>query len=329
MKVMLGGSTRAWLLLVLLVVNATTAAAHGTTSPPTDEVTGHTLVVDGLKIFYREAGKVTSPTLVLLHGTDSSSFSFRNLIPRLAGQFHVLAPDYVGFGYSDIPGVDSYDYSFDHIAETMDDFLGAVGANRYILYMHDYGAPVGFRLALRHPERISGLVIQNANAYEAGLNPEWRAALEKQIEQGGTQPPAAAEQPQTPPSIDTSIEAARRFHATGAHNAATMSPDGYTFDTLMDLRAGRTEVEDALERDYYRNVMQYPAWQQWLRTARPRILIVWGKNDAIFGIEGAKSYLRDVPQGKLVLFDGNHFLLEEYASAVGKEITAYFKRGAR
>ena len=325
MKATLGGSTRAWLLLALLLLDAGAARAHGTASRPTDEVTCRTIVVDGFKIFYREAGRVTSPTVVLLHGADSSSFSFRDLIPRLAGHFHVLAPDYVGFGYSDIPGVDSYDYSFDHIAQTVDHFLEAVGTTRYILYMHDYGAPVGFRVALRHPERISGLVVQNANAYETGLNPEWRGALEKQIEQGGAQPPVPERKPQTPPSI----EAARRFHSAGAHDAATLSPDGYTFDALMDLRAGRTQVEDALERDYDRNVMQYPAWQQWLRKARPRILIVWGKNDAIFGIEGAKSYLRDVPQGKLVLLDGNHFLLEEYAAAVGQEIVAYFKPRGR
>jgi pimeloyl-ACP methyl ester carboxylesterase len=292
------------------------------------EVVCRTVDVDGVKIFYREAGRPSSPTLVLLHGFPSSSFAFRDLIPRLSSHFHVLAPDYPGYGYSDTPPPGSYSYTFDHLAQTTDAFLAKVGVTSYILYMHDYGGPVGFRIATAHPERIRGLIIQNANAYEEGLNPQWRDELKDDIKNGGHQRAQAAQPPQPPQNspdpFGSNLKWIQGMYTTGARDPSTMTRDGYTFDAAMLSRPGQDPIQDAIGDNYYTNVLLYPQWQTWLRQSQPRTLIVWGEGDQIFNTDGAKAYKRDVPKARLVFFNGGHFLLEEHAAEVAREITDMF-----
>jgi pimeloyl-ACP methyl ester carboxylesterase len=320
---------------MMLFTGSGTATAALESSPGvatvnTYEVVYRTIDVDGVKIFYREAGRPSLPTLVLLHGFPSSSFAFRDLIPRLSSHFHVLAPDYPGYGYSDAPAPGIYSYTFDHLAQTTDEFLTKVGVTRYILYMHDYGGPVGFRIASAHPERIKGLIIQSANAYEEGLNPQWREELKDDIKNGGHQRTQTEQPPQNSPDpVGLNMKWIRPMYTTGAHDPSAMTRDGYTFDAAMYSRPGQDPIQDAIGNNYYTNVLLYPVWQEWLRTSQPRTLIVWGKGDQIFNTDGAKAYLRDVPKAKLVLFDGGHFLLEEYAPEVAHEIIRMFARRPR
>ena len=247
---------------------------------------------------------------------------------RLSSHFHVLAPDYPGYGYSDAPAPETYSYTFDHLAQTIDEFLTKVGATRYILYMHDYGGPVGFRVATAHPERIKGLIIQNANAYEEGLSPEWRDELKDDIKNNGHQKTQTEQPPQNSPDpVGSNLKWIQPLYTTGAHDPSTMTRDGYTFDAAMFSRPGQDPIQDAIGDNYYTNVLLYPVWQKWLRTRQPRTLIVWGKGDQIFNTDGAKSYQRDVPNAKLVFFDGGHFLLEEYAPEVAHEIIRMFAVG--
>ncbi len=317
--------------LTFLLTGTPTATFAVAKSPPvatvnTDKVTSHTVEIDGVTIFYREAGRPSLPTLVLLHGFPSSSFMFRDLIPRLSSNFHVLAPDYPGYGYSESPPARLYTYTFDHLAQTIDQFLSKVGATRYILYMHDYGGPIGFRLATAHPERIEGLIIQNANAYEEGLDPQWRQELEEDIKNGGhrrvqTEHP----QPQSSPDpLGSNLKWIQPLYTTGARDPSTMTPDGYTFDAAILSRPGEDSIQDAIGDNYYTNVVLYPLWQKWLRARQPRTLIIWGEGDPIFNTNGARAYKRDVPQAKLVFFKGGHFLLEEYSPEVADEIIGTF-----
>ncbi len=289
------------------------------------EVTYHIVSVDGVKVFYREAGRPSLPTLVLLHGNPSSSFMFRDLIARLAARFHVIAPDYPGYGYSDAPAPQAYGYTFAHVAQTIDGLLTRIGATQYILYMQDYGGPVGMRLAVAHADRVRGLIIQNANAYEEGLPAQWRAELQQQAREA-THPPHGATAPEhkPPSSFAANLQWTREMYTRGARDAATMTPDGYTFDAAMLSRPGQDDVQDALGGDYYTNLLLYPQWQAWLRQHQPRTLIVWGRGDYIFGPAAAEAYKRDLPKAKLVFYDGGHFVLEEYAAQVAQEITAMF-----
>lgn len=291
-------------------------------------VRGRTVEVDGLKLFYREAGSASAPTIVLLHGNPSSSFMFRDLIPRLAGRFHVIAPDYPGFGYSDTPSPETYPYSFEKLAETTDHLLSRLGARRYILYLQDYGGPVGFRLALAHPNRVEGLILQNANAYVEGLSPEWRAELEAQIKAAAQHPAPKPVQHKPPSPFAENLKWVRTMYLTGARDPEQMVPDGYTLDAALLSRPGQDDIQDALDGAYYTNVLAYPAWQAWLRRAQPRTLIVWGRGDRIFGPAAARAYMHDLPNARLVLYDGGHFVLEEHAAEVAREIAATFSRPA-
>ncbi len=291
----------------------------------THQVICRTVDVDGVKIFYREAGRPSFPTLVLLHGFPNSSFAFRDLIPRLSSHFHVFAPDYPGYGYSDAPPPGTYSYTFDHLAQTTDEFLTKVGATSYILYMHDYGGPVGFRIATAHPERIKGLIIQNANAYEEGLSPQWRDELKDDIKNGGHQrTPTGQPTQNSPDPFGSNLKWIQPMYTTGARDTSTMTHDGYTFDAAMLSRPGQDPIQGAIGDNYYTNVLLYPLWQKWLRRSQPRTLIVWGEGDQIFNTDGAKAYQRDVPKARLVFSNGGHFLLEEYASEVAYEIIRMF-----
>lgn len=278
-----------------------------------------TLTVDGLEIFYREAGRADAPTLVLLHGFPSSSHQYRELIPRLAEHFHVIAPDYPGYGYSQVPPRETWRYSFDHLAQTMDSFLEQLGAREYVLYMHDFGGPVGLRIATAHPGRVKGLVVQNANAYDEGLSPVVREsqALWRQ----------RTPETEAPVRGVFSPDGVRWQYTEGARDAATMTRDGYTFDTALVQRPGNDLIQLDLIADYGSNVALYPQWQAWLRRAQPKTLILWGQGDPLFLPAGAHAYRRDLPDAKLVLFDGGHFMLEEHAAQAAAEIVQFFGDG--
>ncbi|MGI5268235.1 alpha/beta fold hydrolase [Nonomuraea sp. CA-218870] len=260
-----------------------------------------TVRVDGLDVFYREAGDPSAPTLVLLHGFPTSSIAYQELIGELSDEFHLIAPDYPGFGHSSAPAADDFGYTFDRLADVVDRTLDALGLRRYALYVHDYGAPIGFRLAERHPERITGIVTQNGNAYEEGLTPFWDPFRKLWAD------------PHADPSALRAFftrEATHWQYTHGVPDAALVNPDKELFDQALLDRPGNDAVQLALFLDYAANVALYPRWQQYLRTHRPPVLAVWGRNDEIFGPAGARAFAGDVPDARIHLLDAGHFPLE-------------------
>ncbi|MBB5076131.1 alpha/beta fold hydrolase [Nonomuraea endophytica] len=261
----------------------------------------HTAVIEGLNVFYREAGDPSAPTLVLLHGFPTSSIAYQELIAELAGEFHLIAPDYPGFGHSSAPAADTWDYTFDHLADVVDQLLDSIGVRKYAIYVHDYGAPVGFRLALRHPERITGIVSQNGNAYDEGLTPFWdqlRAYWADPSQENGDALRALL----TP-------EATQWQYTHGVPDTSLVNPDRAAFDQALLDRPGNQEIQLALFLDYGVNPGRYPAWQEYLRTHQPPLLAVWGRGDEIFGPDGARAYARDVKEARVHLLDAGHFPL--------------------
>jgi pimeloyl-ACP methyl ester carboxylesterase len=261
--------------------------------------------VDGVKIFYREAGSPGAPKLLLLHGFPSSSHMFRDLIPLLADRFHIVAPDLPGFGRSDMPG---RGHTFDRIAETIDRFTGIVGFDRYALYVFDYGAPTGFRLAVKHPERITAIVTQNGNAYEEGLSEGWNPI--RAYWQDASQANREALRDFLKP------EAIAWQYTHGVSDPAAISPDGHALDSFYMLRPGAEEVQLDLFGDYRSNVALYPAFQNYFRTHKPRLLAIWGKNDPFFLPPGAEAYRRDIPGAVVRFLDTGHFALETHAGEI-------------
>jgi pimeloyl-ACP methyl ester carboxylesterase len=265
--------------------------------------------IRGLKMFYREAGSKSSPTIVLLHGFPSSSHMFRDLIPKLQDKFHLIAPDYIGFGYSDAPGVNEFQYTFDNLAAHVEEFLfGALDLKRFSIYVQDYGAPVGYRIAVRHPESIEGIVVQNGNAYAEGIGPAFdpmkpfwanrNAETEKPVRSLLTK--------------ETTI-----FQYThGVKDLSRISPDSYTVDQHFLDRPGNDAIQLNLLHNYQSNLPHYDEWQKFFRSKQPKTLIVWGKNDPFFTVEGAKAYLRDIPKAELHLFDTGHFALEDSSDLI-------------
>lgn len=267
-----------------------------------------TVRVGNLDIFYREAGPADAPAVLLLHGFPSSSHMFRDLIPLLADKFRVVAPDYPGFGHSSMPSPAEYAYTFDNLAKTVTAFTDAVGLTRYALYMQDYGGPVGFRLAAARPDRVTGLVVQNANAYLEGLS-ENLAPLSAYM----TNPT-----PETEAPVRGFLTAqTTQFQWThGARNPAAVDPAFWVHDQFFLDRPGNADVQLALFRDYATNPPLYPAWQEYLRTRRPPTLVVWGKNDPFFTPAGAEAFERDVPDARIHLLDTGHFALADHASEI-------------
>lgn len=273
-----------------------------------------TAQVDGIDIFYREAGPHDAPVVVLLHGFPTSSRMYRNLIPALAERYRVIAPDYPGFGQSATPDRKSFDYSFARFAGLMDGLLTQLGAERYALYVQDYGAPVGYRLALRHPERVSALVVQNGNAYDEGLREFWDPL--KAYWAGGTSAQRNALRAGLTPT------ATRSQYVDGVHDPSRIDPDSWVHDQALLDRPGIDEVMLDLFKDYASNVALYPQFQRFFRERQPPTLIVWGQNDAIFPAEGARPYLRDLPNAELHLLDTGHFALEDK----GEQIAVLMRR---
>lgn len=273
--------------------------------------------VRGLKMFYREAGAKESPTIVLLHGFPSSSHMFRDLIPRLAEKFHVIAPDYIGFGYSDAPAVDEFEYTFDNLAVYVEEFLfNALSLKKFSIYVQDYGAPIGYRIAFRHQDAIEGLIVQNGNAYAEGIGSAFDAMKEFWAKRTAeTEEPVRALL-----TLPTTI-----FQYThGVKDASRISPDAYTIDQHFLDRPGNDAIQLNLLHNYQINLAHYDEWHAFFRDKQPKTLIVWGKNDPFFTVAGAQAYLRDIPKAELNLLDTGHFALEDSCDFIAKKIVTYF-----
>ncbi|WP_431265974.1 alpha/beta fold hydrolase [Roseateles chitinivorans] len=260
-------------------------------------------------MFYREAGPKDAPVLLLLHGFPTSSQMFRNLIPQLAGRYRVIAPDYPGYGQSDMPPMDKFQYSFDNLAKVVDKFTVAVGAKKYALYVQDYGAPVGFRIAAAHPERVTAIVVQNGNAYDEGIDNDFWAPLKKYWADKST-----ANGEQLRPNFE--LPATKWQYTEGVRDVQHISPDAWTVDQAYLDRPGNKDIQLELFYSYGTNPPLYPSWQAYFRKHQPPMLIVWGKNDKIFPAAGAHPYLRDLPKAELHLLDTGHFALEEDGATI-------------
>jgi pimeloyl-ACP methyl ester carboxylesterase len=275
--------------------------------------TYRTASVDGLNVFYREAGDTKAPTVLLLHGFPTSSHMYRELIPALADRYHIVAPDLPGFGYSDAPARDAFAYTFDHLAEVIDRFTEVTGLDRYAIYVFDYGAPVGFRLALRHPERVTAVISQNGNAYLEGLSEGWNP-IQAYWKHPSMENRAALRALLKP-------ESTQWQYTHGVAQAERLSPDAWTLDSALLARAGNDEIQLDLFGDYQSNVALYPKVQEYFRTRRPPLLAAWGRNDPFFLPAGAQAFRRDIPDAEIHLLDAGHFALESHAA----EITALIR----
>lgn len=272
--------------------------------------------IDGQTIFYREAGdRKNAPTILLLHGFPTSSHMFRNMIPALADRFHLIAPDYPGFGYSSMPSLDKFQYTFDHLADIVDKFVTQIGLQRYSLYVMDYGAPIGFRLAVKHPEKIEALIIQNGNAYEEGLGEFWEPLR--------TYWSDPSEKNKNALKKFLTIEATKWQYTHGVKDESAISPDNWIHDQLLLDRPGNNEIQLQLFYDYKSNPPLYPQWQEYFRKYQPPTLVVWGRNDIIFQKEGAIPYQRDLKNVQIHLLNTGHFALEEEGELISELISSF------
>ena len=276
------------------------------------DIAYRTADVDGLSVFYREAGAPAAPTLLLLHGFPSSSHMFRELIPLLAGEFHLVAPDLPSFGKSDMPDPAKFDYTFDHLADVIDRFTEVLGLDRFAIYVFDYGAPVGFRIAARHPDRITAIITQNGNAYTDGLSDGW-APVQAYWKDPS---PSNREAVRTMVQPETTIWQ----YTHGVPDVTMVSPDGYGLDNYYLARPGADEIQLDLLLNYASNIEQYPAWQQYFRTSQPRLLAVWGSNDPFFTPPGAEAFKRDVPGADIRFVPTGHFALETHVDEIASAI---------
>jgi pimeloyl-ACP methyl ester carboxylesterase len=277
-----------------------------------------TVDVDGFKVFYREAGAATSPKLLLLHGFPSSSHMFRDLMPQLADRFHIVAPDLPGFGQSDMPSREQFKYTFDNLASVIDRFTEVIGLDRYAVYVFDYGAPTGLRLAVKHPDRITAIISQNGNAYVEGLSEGWNPVRAYWND-----------------ASDANRAALRSFLAPattqwqythGVTDTTTVSPDGYSLDNFYLARPGADEVQLDLFGDYKSNVALYPTFQKYFKTHQPPLLAVWGKNDPFFLPAGAEAFKRDIPAAVVRFLDTGHFAVATHAAEIAAEIRKFMEK---
>jgi pimeloyl-ACP methyl ester carboxylesterase len=271
--------------------------------------------VDGLKLFYREAGAADAPALLLLHGFPSASHMFRDLIPLLADRFHIVAPDLPGFGQSDMPARSKFAYTFDHVADVIDRLTEVVGLKRFAVYVFDYGAPTGFRIAVKHPDRITAIISQNGNAYEEGLSEGWNPI------RAYWQEPSQANRD----ALRTFLapETTRWQYTHGVADETTVAPDGLSLDNFYLARPGADEVQLDLFGDYTSNVALYPTFQKYFRTHKPPLLAVWGRNDPFFLPPGAEAFKRDIPGAVVRFLDTGHFALETHASEIAAAIRGF------
>ena len=274
--------------------------------------------IDGFNVFYREAGSTDAPKLLLLHGFPSAGHMFRDLIPQLADRFHLVAPDLPGFGKSDMPAHSQFKYTFDNIADVIDRFTREIGFDRFAVYVFDYGAPTGFRLAVKHPEKITAIISQNGNAYEEGLSEGWNPI--RAYWQDASEANRKALREFLKP------EATWWQYSHGVSDTSKISPDGYSLDNFYLARPGADEVQLDLFGDYKSNVALYPTFQQYFRTHKPAFLAVWGKNDPFFLPPGAEAFKRDNPNATVRFLDTGHFALETQAAEIAAEIRAFLPR---
>ncbi|WP_300396112.1 alpha/beta hydrolase [uncultured Sphingobium sp.] len=273
--------------------------------------TYHRMQIEGVGLFYREAGPKDAPTIVLLHGFPTSSRQYEALIPLLATRYHIIAPDYPGFGQSDAPDPSAFPYTFDHLAKVMDDLLERLKINRYSLYIHDYGSPVGFRMMLAHPERLDALITQNGNAYQEGLGKKWPG-----IARFWADPKAHPEIPDAFLSFETTMQR----HTAGTTHTERYNPETWLSEFAHLAKPGQRAIQSALLYDYRTNVAAYPQWQAWLRKYQPPTLVVWGANDPSFIAAGGAAFKKDVPDAEIHLLDAGHFALDEKTDEIARLI---------
>ena len=276
-----------------------------------------TVKVDGLSIFYREAGRKDAPTLLLLHGLPSSSRMFEPLFSRLSDRYHLIAPDYPGFGHSDWPDPKKFAYTFDHLATVIEHFTEALGISKYTLYMQDYGSPVGFRMVLAHPERVEALIVQDAVAHDTGLGANWKTRREYWADRAANEAALRVNL--------LSLAAAKARHVGNDPDVERHDPDLYTDEFYFLNQPGQADIQSDLFYDYRTNVTSYPTWQAWLRKTQPRLLVIWGKYELSFDPSEPESYRRDVPKAEIHIVDGGHFALDTAADEIARLVAAFVK----
>jgi len=281
----------------------------------------HRIDADGVRVFYRAAGDPTAPVLLLLHGFPASSFMFRDLIPRLANHYRVIAPDLPGFGFTEVPAKQQYAYSFDGLALTLEAFTKALRLDRYALYVFDYGAPAGFRLAMRHPDRVTAIVSQNGNAYEEGLGDAWGP-----IRQYWASP--TAENREVLRKNILNLEGTRWQYTHGVMNPESVPPESYTLDATLLERPGNKDIQLDLFLDYASNLKLYPSFHEYFRKSRPPLLAIWGRNDPFFIPAGAEAFRKDLPNATAELLDTGHFALETHALEIAAAMKTFLKANA-
>src|SRR5215813_4205664 len=303
----------------LVVIVLTLAPLQGRADSAAPKTHYRTIKVKGLDIFYREAGPANAPTLILLHGFPTSSHMFRNLIPALADKYHIVAPDYPGYGQSSMPSVSEFDYTFDNLADVMDSFIQQIGAERYSLYVMDYGAPVGFRIAVRHPERVQTFIVQNGNAYDEGLRDFWKPFRDYWSDRSEANVKVMRN------SLLT-LDATHWQYTNGVQNLELINPENWLVDQTLMERPGNKDIQLALFYSYGSNPPLYPKWQEYFRKYQPPMLIVWGKNDYIFPAEGAYPYRRDLKNVDFHLLNTGHFALEEEGDTIARHIRSFLAK---
>ena len=281
-------------------------------------LTYRTVDVDGVRLFYREAGPRDAPAILLLHGFPSSSRMYDSLLPLLADRYHLVAPDYPGFGHSDAPPPDSFAYTFDHLADVIEGFTEKLGLDRYVLFQQDYGGPIGMRLALRHPERVQAIIVQNAVSHDEGLGPLWEARRAFWEDRAAYEDKVI--------SSFTSLEGARQRHIGCSPRPERYNPDSWTDEAAMLSRPGQSRIQSDLFYDYRNNVAAYPAWQAWLREHQPTLLVAWGRYDPSFTVAGAHAYARDVPDAEIHILDAGHFALDEKLDEIAALVRDFLAR---
>jgi pimeloyl-ACP methyl ester carboxylesterase len=308
-------------LVLLLAASAAIAladAGHEVNASPLEATRYRSVQVDGVAIFYREAGRSDAPTLLLLHGFPSSSRMYEPLLSRLASRYHLIAPDYPGFGYSDAPPAKAFAYTFDHLASIIEHFTEAIGLTHYVLYMQDYGGPVGMRLAIAHPERVRAFVVQNAVSHENGLGPLWRKRREFWADR-------AANEAQLRAGF-LSVATTRQRHVGSNPRPDMVDPDRWNDEQAFLSRPGQADIQTDLFYDYRTNVASYPAWDAWLREHQPRSLVVWGRYDPSFQVDEVAAYQRDVPRAEVHVLDAGHFALQDQPDEVARMVKSFLDR---
>lgn len=304
--------------LASLATIAITSVGHASESIPFEATRYRTVQVDGLSIFYREAGRPDAPTLLLLHGFPSSSRMFEPLISRLADKYHLIAPDYPGFGYSDAPPPQAFTYTFDHLATVIEHFMNAINVKQYVLYMQDYGGPVGIRLAIAHPDHIRALIVQNAVFHEEGLGPLWHKRREFWSDRAANEADLRA--------TFLSIATTRQRHIGSNPNPELLDPDRWNDEQAFLSRLNQADIQTNLFYDYRTNVASYPAWGAWLREHQPPSLVIWGRFDPSFQVDEVAAYKRDVPAAETHMIDGGHFATQDKPEEIARLTKLFLER---